>query len=111
MQELKSSKRVPGKGFQMERVLQENEQAYKNMEAVAAMLTALSKKGFVYVVDVTYLDYGQDWLWTTISYNCGWCVVQLLNPREWQEIVLADTAEELGRIVDEIRRDKYFEDK
>ena len=54
----------------MERVLMFEEQEYKNLQAVASMLTATSKNGYIYQVENVYLDFGQDWMWTTIvAYN------------------------------------------
>ena len=88
-----------------ERILNKEEQAYKNMEAVCGILNALCKTDTVYTVGVTYLDFGQDWKWTTILNNKG---VQILNPREWTEIEVATTANDLVRIVEGIRGDKYF---
>ena len=90
-----------------ERILNKEEQAYKNMEAICGVLNALCKTDTVYTVGVTYLDYGQDWKWTTILNNKG---VQVLNPREWAEIEVADTVHDLMRIVEEIRNGKYFEE-
>ena len=88
-----------------ERILNREEQAYKNMVAVCGILNALCKTDTVYTVGVTYLDFGQDWKWTTILNNKG---VQVLNPREWEEIALAETSSDLAHIVDGIRGDKYF---
>ena len=88
-----------------ERILNREEQAYKNMEAVCGILNALCKTDTIYKVGITYLDYGQDWKWTTILNNKG---VQILNPREWAEIEVATTANDLVRIVEGIRGDKYF---
>ena len=88
-----------------ERILKREEQAYKNMEAVCGILNALCKTDTVYTVGITYLDFGQDWKWTTILNNKG---VQILNPREWKEIEVADTVHDLVRIVEGIRGDKYF---
>ena len=59
-----------------ERILNKEEQAYKNMEAVCGILNALCKTDTVYTVGVTYLDFGQDWKWTTILNNKG---VQILT--------------------------------
>lgn len=88
-----------------ERILNKEEQAYKNMEAVCGVLNALCKTDTVYTVGITYLDFGQDWKWTTILNNKG---VQILNPREWGEIEVAETVHDLARIVEGIRGDKYF---
>lgn len=48
------------------RVLEWRTRQYKNLEAVAKMLEALSPNGAVYEVENVYFDFGQDWLWTTI---------------------------------------------
>ena len=87
------------------RILERTEHAYKNLEAVCGMLNALCKTDTIYTVGVTYFDYGQNWKWTTILNNKG---VQVLNPREWEEIYVAETAHDLALIVEGIRADKYF---
>lgn len=87
------------------RVLEKTEQAYKNMEAVCAMLNALCQTDTEYRVEVTYLDYGQDWKWTTIVNNKG---VQVLCPRDWEYIEWANTVDLLARVTNEIRTGKYF---
>ena len=93
----------------MERTLNRNEQAYKNMEAVAKMLEAFSANGAEYRVEDVYLDYGQDWMWTTICRR-GYNECQVLNPKEWEQIVLAGTATELAQAVEAIRTGKWFRD-
>ena len=99
----------------MERVLMFEEQEYKNLQAVASMLTATSKNGYIYQVENVYLDFGQDWMWTTIvAYNLkddsitgSW---QVLSPAEWKDVVLADGAVELMNAVQEIKAGKWFKD-
>lgn len=94
-----------------ERILNPREKAYLNMTAVAAMLNALKPmdKNISYVVGDTYLDFGQDWKWTTIIRKGGeWGDVQILYPAEWQEIVMAETARDFADIVNGIRSEKYF---
>ena len=93
-----------------ERTLEKGTREYAKLEAVASLLTATSKHGRKYVVEDTYLDYGQDWMWTTITYEGEWCGVQILCPREWQEIMLADSIAELARIAEEIKNGKYHND-
>ena len=85
----------------------------KKLVAVAKMLEAVSPNGYRYEVEVTYFDYGQDWLWTTIirhddnkDYN-----VQVLNPKEWEHIITAETITDLCVITEHITKDKYFGDK
>ena len=87
------------------RVLNKDEQTYKNLEVVCGILNALCKTDTIYKVGITYLDFGQDWKWTTILNNKG---VQVLSPAEWEKIELADTAYELANIANEIRAGKYF---
>ena len=87
------------------RVLKEDEQAYKNLEAVCGILNAMCKTDTLYKVGVTYLDYGQDWKWTTILNNKG---VQVLNPADWERIENADTIHALAKITEDIRAGKYF---
>lgn len=92
----------------MERTLKHSEQGFKNLCAVASILTAVSKNGFSYRVRDTYLDYGQDWMWTTIIDSRD---VQILCPRDWEKVVLATTADELLDAVKNIMNDKYFGDR
>ena len=87
------------------RILEKTEQAYKNMEAVCAMLNALCKTDTEYWVGETWFDHGQGWRWTTIINNHR---TQVLNPREWEEIEVAQTGADLVRITDAIRNGKYF---
>lgn len=88
----------------MERRLQRNEQGYKNLMALAKILEAFASDVLEFEVEDTYLDYGQDWQWTTIIvYNTEkkdsvLGSYQLLNPRQWKEVVNATTAEELVEI-------------
>ena len=92
-----------------ERVLNYTEKAYENMERVANMLTALSPNGARYIVDETYLDYGQGWKWTTIirkRYN----ECQVLCPRDWKRITEAESTRDLLPIVEDIIDDMYFGD-
>lgn len=94
----------------MERTLRREEQGFKNLCAVAAMLTALSPNDANYVVRDVYLDYGQDWMWTTILRR-GYKECQVLNPREWENVVLANSLDDLTACVDDIRNGKWFGDK
>lgn len=97
-----------------ERVLnpnsKEDENLYIRMEAVASILTAYSPNNAIYKVENVYLDYGQRWMWTTICrYRFREC--QILCPRDWQNIMEADTKEKLYKVIEEIINDKYFGDK
>lgn len=85
---------------------------YKNLKAVAAMLEAVSPNNKTYEVEDVYFDFGQNWMWTTISRdNDKWGGVQVLNPRQWERILMADGPAELAECVEEIRNDKFFGDK
>ena len=93
----------------MERILSNNELDYKKMEVVAMMLESKSPNKARYTVRNVYLDFGQNWMWTTICRE-GYNDCQVLCPRDWRKIVLADSFSELDQIADEIRNDKYFGD-
>ena len=54
------------------KVLERDSLEYRQLELVAQALTKQSKKGRKYYVQDTYLDYGQDWRFTTICYNSSW---------------------------------------
>lgn len=96
------------------RILQPEEQEYKNMEAVAAMLTALSTNNRTYALSNVYLDFGANMMWTTISRRAtqkdSWGDVQILSPRVWEQVVTAKTAQDLADVVEVIRNDKYFKE-
>ena len=91
---------------------------YKRLSAGAELLEATSKNGYLYGVEDVYFDYGQGWLWTTIvAYNPAepsesilhsW---QAINPRQWGEILTADTVDSLAKCVTDIQSDKYFTDR
>ena len=102
----------------MERILDREERAYKNMVAVAAMLEATSVKGFHYYVNECYFDMGQNWMWTTILCRdkslkpddvlASW---QELSPRQWKAIEAATSVADLTAIVEDIQAGDYFMDK
>ena len=87
------------------RVLEKGEQAYKNMEAVCAILNALCKTDTKYWVGETWFDYGQGWRWTTIINSRQ---TQILYPSEWEAIEKALTVADLAFITENIRNGKYF---
>ena len=87
------------------RILDKTEQAYKNMEAVCAMLNALCKTDTKYWVDVTWWDFGAGIKWTTIVNNHK---TQILYPREWERIEAAETAQDIADIVNYIRNGDCF---
>ena len=90
-------------------ILEKGTQAYKNMEAVCAMMNALCNTGNTYYfVGETYFDYGAGIKWTTIINNHQ---TQILYPVDYERIVLATTAQDLADAVKKIREDKYFTEK
>lgn len=90
-------------------VITRSEPEYKNLKMVAAMLEYESSNNSHYEVEDVYFDYGQDWMWTTITRRGGkWGGVQVLNPRQWEDIILANSLGELVEITHEIRHGKYF---
>lgn len=95
----------------MERVLWKGEVERKRLEAAASLLQAYSKNGFIYHVENVYLDFGQDWMWTTIvcyGNDSSW---QVLSPREWTEITSAATMEQLVSEVVNMTHDRFFLDR
>ena len=83
----------------------------KKLSVAAAVLTAKSPNGYRYYVGETYFDYGQDWMWTTVLCEGDhWGGYQALNPREQEEILLADV-NEIPAICDGVLADKFCPDK
>jgi hypothetical protein len=79
---------------------------YKRFVTIACALTTYSPHKAIYVVEDTYLDYGQDWKWTTIiRYGHNEC--QILCPRDWEKIIEADTMEKLYEIINDLMNDEY----
>lgn len=94
----------------MERTLLKSEKAYRRLEMVAMALTFDSPNNARYEVEDCYLDFGQNWMWTTIVRH-GYKECQVLSPKEWDDIMLASSSEELAKIVKEIENGKYFGDR
>ena len=92
-----------------ERTLRVDEPEYKKLKAVAAALEMLSKHSAQYVVRDVYLDFGQNWMWTTICRE-GYRECQILSPRDWRDVMVIETADDLALVVDHIRNDEYFND-
>ena len=87
---------------------------YARLEHFAKMLEDESAIGVRYCVKETYFDCGQGWMWTTIIGNdvrSNWGGWQALNPREQEEVLLADSEDELNLIIDRYFKDKYCQDK
>ena len=92
------------------RIVKETEPEYRKLQIVAQMLTYDSKHNATYTVNDVYLDYGQNWMWTTIC-RVGYRECQVLSPRDWDDIMNSRSLEELLRCVRNIQNDEYFGDK
>ena len=96
------------------KIFPRDSEEYEKLDRVATFLTAMSPNKYYYYVGKTYFDYGQDWKWTTIlaqkndngSYGDSY---QALNPREQEEIILANSDEELEEIARNILRDAHVD--
>lgn len=83
-----------------------------NLILAGHIASMLSPNGYVYRIGNTYFDDGQDWEWTTlIAHEGNGDTHQALNPREWSEICLAETPEQIVAIVREMFEDKFCPDK
>lgn len=77
---------------------------YDKLRIASVMLTDRSPNNNTYLVNDTYFDFGQDWMWTTIiCYNHRTSSYQALTPREQEEIIMADTYDEMLGVIE-----KYF---
>lgn len=92
-----------------ERVIDKSEDVYKTFEKAAKMMTEQSPKGYHYYVGDTYLDAGQDWKWTTIITNDGG--YQALNPKEWKNLYVAKTDNDIQKVVDAYFASSYNPDR
>lgn len=81
----------------------------KKLQRVASFLTAMSPRGFRYYVDDTYLDYGQDWEWTTVLADTGSSTYQALSPKEQERVFYADSINELHRIAEDVLAHAYVD--
>ena len=93
-----------------ERVIRINEPEYKKLKAVAAGLEMLSPNNARYVIKDVYLDFGQDWKWTTICRE-NYADCQILCPRDWQDIMVIENADDLALVIDHIRNNDHFMDR
>lgn len=91
-----------------ERTFNECDKEFKNLRRAANIMTTMSdSEDIKYVVRDCYLDYGQDWMWTTIikvDYKETGILreCQELNPRDWKLIVGAESKIELLEIMKNI---------
>ena len=88
------------------RVYNPDEDAYNRLERCATVLTAMSPTGKKYYVADTYFDFGQNWMYTCVSYDDpNWGGVQALNPRDYEKVLTYDN---LSEAIFEIITDKYW---
>ncbi len=92
------------------RTIEYKTKEYAKLEAVAGMLTSFSPNNAVYEVEDVYFDYGQDWVWTTICRH-GYHDCQVLNPRQWETIIMASTIAEIIDAFELVRNGDWFGDK
>lgn len=93
-----------------ERILRRYEPECKRLYVAADLLNAFAPEGVKFGVDDTYLDFGADWMWTTIiayrnfSYKDSY---QALCPRDWKKICYGDM-DDLVSVVKEILNSKLI---
>lgn len=92
---------------QTERVLLYGTSEFWKMRTTAELLNTFTTKNVEYTVEDTWLDYGAKWAWTTIIENNNeedaiFPTCQILTPRQWKQIVSAETPSELATIAEEI---------
>ena len=74
---------------------------FEKLSVAAELLTLFSNND--YLVDETYFDYGQGWKWTTIlKKDPEWGRVQVLTPRDQENILMARSPKELGEVCNKI---------
>ena len=89
-----------------------NRTGFDNLMAVAKVLEATSKNGYLYTVEGCWEDYGAGMYWETII-QCeadGTHRCQILSPREHEMISMATNAKELFEAVERIKNGEYFHD-
>lgn len=91
----------------------EDKALYMRLETLADLLNCNALEAGAkshYWVDETYLDYGQDWMWTTILKDSDWGSVQVLCPRDWKVLLdpMANPADAVINAYDLVTSSKYF---
>lgn len=86
---------------------------YKKLEKAARLFNDIAEEVDTdytnFEVGETYFDYGQNWMWTTIlckSKNSGYGV-QILSPRDQEDILNSTSTRELVNIIERILTRKY----
>ena len=78
---------------------------YQKLVLAAQILSNFTGKS--YFVKETYFDYGQDWKWTTILRHDSDGNVQVLSPRDQENILTAFNATDLGKACDRVLNKTY----
>ena len=91
------------------RVVLRGTKEYKNLEAVAGLLTAFSPNNARYVVGEVYFDFDQNWIWTTIV-RYGYMECQILYPKMWRKILKCETLQDIAEVTIELMNSKDFLD-
>jgi len=90
----------------MQCTFREDEEEYQSLKEFAELLTKNSPNKEIYEVGDSYLDAGQNWMWTTIlNKTKGY---QAINPSEWFDIV---NREDFNDILEQWLNDKYNPDR
>lgn len=89
-----------------ERIIKATEPEYTKLLLVANLLTMYSPHDARYTVQNVYLDFGQDWMWSTIVRR-GYRECQILSPRDWKRIVGSESVEELLDVIRDLINDSY----
>lgn len=72
----------------------------KNLETVAKIIEAV--KGMKHVVKDIYFDCGQNWKFTTIVGEHEGYQYQMLNPKQWEEVLNLNSENECLQWVNEL---------
>lgn len=87
-----------------EKVFEQDSEEYVRLSNIATILTKHSPNKHIYTVKDTYIDYGQDWMWTTIVDTVNGA--QILNSKIWLDIVNDCSIDE---IIHDITTNDYWQ--
>lgn len=93
------------------RTFTKSDREYMKLQTLADMMSMESPNGYKYNVVDCYLDFGANMVWTTICYDNEWGGVQVLSPREWEEIICSDSVMDIYNCYQRIRQGEYWGDK
>ena len=90
-----------------EQVLKQDSNEYYRLDMFCKILNRDSPNKHYYTIRDIYLDFGQNWMWTTIVDTTIGC--QVLSPRDWKDIV--EDRRDISEIEDDFFNDEYCRDK